>query len=82
MSTGLVDNWLNIDTFGAIYPFVGTEGLLTILGLVFWFGWHVWQHQKESAEFKGDIENINKQGGHGKVLDDEANREMKDTVGR
>jgi hypothetical protein len=82
MSTGLVDNWLNIDTFGAIYPFVGTEGLLTILGLVFWFGWHVWQHQKESAEFKGDMENIAKQGGPGKVLDDEGSREVKDSVGR
>jgi hypothetical protein len=55
MSTGLVDNWLNIDTFGAIYPFVGSEGFLTILGLIFWFGWHVWQHQKESAESKTSI---------------------------
>ena len=82
MSTGLVDNWLNLDTFGAIYPFVGSEGFLTILGLIFWFGWHVWQHQKESVEFKGDIENINKQGGPGKVLDDEGSREMKDSVGR
>ena len=33
MSTGLVDNWLNLDTFGAIYPFVGTEGFLAIVGL-------------------------------------------------
>ncbi len=82
MSTGLVDNWLNLDTFGPIYPFVGTEMLLTILGFAFWIGWHVWQLKKESAEFKEDIENINKQGGAGKVLDDEAGREMKDTVGR
>ncbi len=82
MSTGLVDNWLNLDTFGPIYPFVGTEMLLTILGFAFWIGWHVWQLKKESAEFKEDIENINKQGGPGKVLDDEAGREMKDTVGR
>ncbi|RLA12367.1 MAG: hypothetical protein DRQ59_07750 [Gammaproteobacteria bacterium] len=82
MSTGLVDNWLNIDTFGPIYPFVGTEMLLTIAGFAFWIGWHIWQLKKESAEFKEDIENINKQGGPGKVLDDEATREMKDTVGR
>ena len=82
MSTGLVDNWLNIDTFGPIYPFVGTEMLLTILGFAFWIGWHIWQLKKESAEFKEDIENINKQGGPGKVLDGEAAREMKDTVGR
>ena len=82
MSTGLVDNWLNIDQFGAIYPFVGTEVLLTIAGLVFWFGWHVWQHQKETAEFDADLENIKKQGGAGNVLKEEASREMKDTVGR
>jgi len=82
MSTGLVDNWLNIDTFGAIYPFVGTEMALTILGFAFWISWHVWQLKKENAEFKQDIENINKQGGHGNVLDNEATREMKDTVGR
>ncbi len=81
MSTGLVDNWLNLDQFGAIYPFVGTEGLLTVAGLIFWFGWHVWQHQKESAEFENDLENIKKQGGVGKVLEAESNREMKDTVG-
>ena len=81
MSTGLVDNWLNVDTFGAIYPFVGSEVLLTILGFAFWIGWHVWQLKKENAEFKQDIENINKQGGPGKVLDNEAAREMKDTVG-
>lgn len=81
MSTGLVDNWLNIDTFGAIYPFVGTEGLLTILGLVFWFGWHVWQHKKESAEFEADLENIKKQGGPGSVLDKEASREASDSIG-
>ncbi len=81
MSTGLVDNWLNVDTFGPIYPFVGSEGMLTIVGLIFWFGWHVWQHQKESTEFKEDLENIERQGGPGKVLDDEANREMKDSVG-
>ena len=82
MSTGLVDNWLNIDTFGAIYPFVGTEGLLAVVGIVFWIGWHIIQIKKENAEFRGDIENIKKQGGPGKVLDDEGRREMEDTVGQ
>lgn len=81
MSTGLVDNWLNIDTFGAIYPFVGTEGMLAILGIVFWLGWHILQIRKESAEFKADLENIKKQGGPGKVLEKEASREMNDSVG-
>lgn len=70
MSTGLVDNWLNVDTFGAIYPFVGTEMMLAIVGIVFWIGWHIIQIKKEAREFREDIENINKQGGPGKVLDD------------
>jgi hypothetical protein len=82
MSTGLVDNWLNIDTFGPIYPFVGSEGLLAILGIAFWIIWHIWQIKKESNEFSKDIENINRQGGPGKVLDDEARREMEDQVGQ
>ncbi len=82
MSTGLVDNWLNLDTFGPIYPFVGTEGILAIVGIVCWIVWHIWQIKTESAEFREDIENINKQGGPGKVLDDEEGREMKDSVGR
>ena len=82
MSTGLVDNWLNIDTFGPIYPFVGSEGLLAILGIAFWIIWHIWQIKKESNEFSKDIENINRQGGPGKVLDEEARREMEDQVGQ
>ena len=41
MATGPVDNWLNLDTFGAIYPFVGTEMMLTIAGFAFWFIWQI-----------------------------------------
>lgn len=82
MSTGNVDNWLNVDSFGAIYPFVGTEVLLAILGIAFWIIWHVWQLKKENAEFQQDIENINRQGGAGKVLEDEGQREIDDSVGR
>ena len=71
MSTGLVDNWVNIDKFGPIYPFVGTEGLLVIVGLAFWIGWHIWQFKSESAEFKSDMDKIKERGGIGKFLDDE-----------
>jgi hypothetical protein len=82
MSTGLVDNWLNVDTFGAIYPFVGTEGFLAFVGIAFWIIWHIWQIKKEATEFSKDIENINSQGGPGKILEQEARREMEDTVGQ
>lgn len=82
MATGAVDNWLNVDSFGAIYPFVGAEGLFVVLGIAFWIGWHLLQIRKEGAEFKKDIDNINRQGGPGKVLEDEARREIEDTVGQ
>jgi len=82
MATGAVDNWLNLDTFGAIYPFVGTEMMLAILGYAFWLIWHFIQIKRENAEFAKDIENIRNQGGPGKVLDDEARREIEDQVGQ
>ncbi len=82
MATGPVDNWLNVDAFGAIYPFIGTEVLLAIVGIAFWIVWHIIQLKKENAEFEQDIENIKKQGGPGKVLDDEARREIEDQVGQ
>ena len=82
MNTGLVDNWLNVDTFGPIYPFVGTEVLMAVVGIAFWVGWHIIQIKKENTEFKQDVENIKAKGGLGKVLDDEVNREMGDSIGR
>ena len=82
MSTGAVDNWINVDTFGAIYPFAGAEVLFAILGIAFWIIWHVWQIKKEKAEFDKDIENIQKMGGAGKVLEDEGRRQMEDVIGQ
>jgi len=82
MATGNVDNWLNVDTFGAIYPFVGSETLLAIVGVALWLVWHVLQIRKENEEFRKDIENINSMGGPGKVLEDEARREMEDQIGQ
>lgn len=82
MATGAVDNWLNVDAFGAIYPFVGSEILLALLGYAFWIIWHFLQVRKENEEFRNDIENINKLGGPGKVLEDEGRREMEDSVGQ
>jgi len=40
-----VSNWIDhlsaAEVQGAIYPGVGTEGLLVIALLVIWIGWHV-----------------------------------------
>ena len=81
MATGMVDNWVNVDTFGPIYPFVGGEVLLALLGIAFWIIWHIWQIKGEAAEFNNDLEKINQRGGVGKVLDEEAKREISDMTG-
>ncbi len=57
MSTGSVENFTgNIAEIGPMYPFVGTEWLLTLLCLVFWLGWHVLQIRVENRELKDDAD--------------------------
>ena len=44
MSTGNFENWAgNIADIGPIYPFVGSEWLLVLIGVVYWIVWHVRQ---------------------------------------
>ena len=49
-----VTNWIDhlsaAEVQGAIYPGVGTEGVLVIVGLVIWIGWHVLTNNSESSE--------------------------------
>ena len=47
-----VTNWIDHlsakEVQGAIYPGVGSEGILVIIALVLWIGWHVLQINAES----------------------------------
>ena len=49
-----VTNWIDhlsaAEVKGAIYPGVGTEGILVIALLVIWIGWHVITATSEQAE--------------------------------
>jgi len=49
-----VTNWIDhlsaAEVQGAVYPFVGTEGMLVIALLVIWIGWHVLTNNAESRE--------------------------------
>tara|TARA_B100000686_G_scaffold240126_1_gene248585 strand:+ start:9 stop:230 length:222 start_codon:yes stop_codon:yes gene_type:complete len=51
-----VNNWIDhlsaAEVQGAIYPGVGTEGVLVILLLVIWIGWHVLQNNAESSQLE------------------------------
>ena len=63
MSMTNVDSWaVDLTTIGPIYPMVGTEGLLVILGLVFWIGWHVWQFRFEQRTYDEDVKLLTEPG--------------------
>ena len=48
-----IGNWaVDLTAVGAIYPFQGWEVPMTILGVLFWLGWHVMQFVAESKELK------------------------------
>ena len=49
MSTG-VESFADIDKLGAIYPMVGSEWILVIIGIVFWLGCHIWRIVTEKHE--------------------------------
>ena len=54
MSAGL-ESWSAeaVAKMDAMYPFVGTEVTLTIVSVVVWIGWHLWQIKAENATFDG-----------------------------
>ena len=51
-----VTNWIDhlsaAEVKGAIYPGVGTEGILVIVLLVIWIGWHVITDASETKELQ------------------------------
>ena len=51
-----VTNWIDhlsaSEVQGAIYPGVGTEGILVLVGIVLWIGWHVLTAKSESEELE------------------------------
>lgn len=55
MSMTNVETW-NVDlaNVGAIYPWVGSEVILWIIGVVFWLYWHWWQARHESRTYAED----------------------------
>lgn len=62
MTTANFQDWTGaISEIGAIYPFVGSEYLLWIIGMVFWIGWHIWNLSTENREWE-TIRNLKDSG--------------------
>jgi len=51
-----VTNWIDHlsakEVAGAVYPGVGTEGVLVLIALVIWIGWHVITARQEKEELR------------------------------
>ena len=49
-----VNNWIDhlsaAEVQGAIYPGVGSEGILVLIAFVIWIGWHVISARQESEK--------------------------------
>ncbi len=56
LSTTIVETWAGADMsqIGPIYPMVGSEVILFIIGLVFWLGFHFAQVGIENKEVQAD----------------------------
>ena len=51
-----VESWGGtITDIGPMYPMVGTEGLLVIIGVVAWIVWHVIQARRENREYEDQV---------------------------
>ena len=61
MHTG-VESFSIPTAVGPIYPFVGSEVLLTIVGVALWIIWHVWQIRSENKGYEDAVRKIREGG--------------------
>lgn len=67
-----VTSWTgNIADIGAIYPMVGTEGLLVIIGLASWIVWHIIQVKIENKTYDDEIKQFGDKESLNRFLDRE-----------
>ena len=54
MSTGL-ESWTPVKEVAALSPFSGGEVLLTIIAVVLWIGWQIWQIKSENSSYDEQV---------------------------
>ena len=56
MSTGNFENWAgNIAELGPVYPFVGLEWLMVLIGVALWLLWHFLQSSAETRTYEEEL---------------------------
>jgi hypothetical protein len=59
MSTGNIESWDgNILDIGPIYPFVGWEGTMVVIAVIFWIGWHIMQIRMETRQYDSTAQHL------------------------
>lgn len=72
MTMASFQNWAGqISDIGPIYPMVGSEVWLLIIGLVVWIGWHILQLRTEAREYQDEIARFGKPETLRKIVDSE-----------
>ena len=57
MATTPIDTWaVDLANVTAIYPWVGSEGLMVLVGVVLWLAWQVWQFRHENSTYDQEIQ--------------------------
>ena len=57
MSTG-IESWTPVKEVAALSPFGGGEVLLTIIAVVLWIGWHIWQIKSENSNYDEQVSKL------------------------
>ena len=53
MATTPIDTWaVDLADVTLIYPWVGSEVIMAVVGIVLWLSWHVWQLKHENATYE------------------------------
>ena len=54
MSTG-IESWTPVKEVAALSPFSGGVVLLTIIAVVLWIGWQIWQIKSENSSYDEQV---------------------------
>ena len=70
MSTTEITTWaIDLAEVGPLYPMVGSEVVLWIIGMACWILWHVWQAKFENDTYEADLQKYGSPEGLKKALE-------------
>lgn len=71
-NTAPFNDWSgNMFDLGPLYPFVGSEGALVVVLVLFWIVWHILQIRMENRTLNEEARRLRESGNLQKALQDE-----------